>query len=386
MTPRQKIEIRQSEIRLRLNQINMLEGTDYSEEIQNEEKTLLADWIGGEARMKTAIIAEDPLPADPQLVNLESRASLGAIVTCAINNRPTSGAERELQDEMKVENNQIPLCLLQEARAVTPAPTSGTGVGQREIVPAVFPDSAHEFLAISATTVPAGSASFPHLTTSAVPSLPDEGGTVAASVGAFTALALMPKRIQASFEWSREASHSFAGMSEALRANLQMSLGDALDKAVISELLKAGVLSANNASSADTFATLRTRLLYDAVDGIFASHPDELRVLLGPASFRYAGSLYKGTASELSAAESLAATNSIRISPHVTAIASKKQNAIVRRGSRVDSALGVWEGVSLISDEISGSATGTIRLTAVMLFNFAVTRADGFRKLQIQVV
>ena len=385
MTPRQKIEIRQSEIRLRLNSITDLDGTDYSDEIKKEETSLISELNQCEARLKTAILAEDPTPPDPdpQLVTLESRANLGSIFECAVNHRATDGAEAELQKEKNLKQNFLPLCLL-ESRALTPAPATGKGVGQREITPAVFPDSVHEFLGITTTTVPAGQTSFPHLTTSAAPTLPAESGSVDASVGAFSTTQLAAKRIQASFSFSRESQFAFAGMADALRSNLTMALADGLDKAIVAELLKAGTLDNHNASEVDTFVTVRNRLLYDAVDGIFASHIDQLRVLLGPASFRFAGSLYRGGASELSAAESLGSTNSLRISPHVTAIASSKQNAIVRRGTRNDSALPLWEGIQIIADDITGAATGTIHVTALLGFNFAITRKDGWVKTQLQ--
>ena len=388
MTPRQKIEVRQSEIRLRLNSITDLAGTDYSDEIKKEESSLISELNQCEVRLKTAILAEDPTPPDPdpQLGALENRASLGNIFDSVINKRATDGAEAELQTELRIKNNFIPLCLLAatETRAVTPVPATGTGVGQREITPAVFPDSVHEFLGITTTTVPAGGSSFPTLVTSAIASLPAELGSVDDSVGAFSATQLGSKRIQASFSWTREASNAFSGLEDALRANLNMALADGLDAAIVAELLKSGTLDNNNASAVDTFATLRSRLLYDAVDGKFASHIDQLRVLLGPASFRFAGSLYRGGASELSAAESLGSSNELRISPHVTAIASSKQNAIVRRGTRQDSALPVWQGVQLISDDVTLASTGVIKITALLSYNFSVTRKAGWVKTQLQ--
>ena len=77
MNARQKIEIRQSEIRQRLNSITDLDGTDYSDEIKKEETSLISELNQCEVRLKTAILAEDPTPpaADPQLVTLESRAN-----------------------------------------------------------------------------------------------------------------------------------------------------------------------------------------------------------------------------------------------------------------------------------------------------------------------
>ena len=118
MTPRQKIELKLIEFRKRMNQINLLEGAEYSDEIKTEEKQLQADLLECEVRMKSAILAEDPTPpaADPQLVTLENRASLGNIFDSVINKRATDGAEAELQTELRIKNNYLPLCLLPPRR------------------------------------------------------------------------------------------------------------------------------------------------------------------------------------------------------------------------------------------------------------------------------
>ena len=80
MTPRQKIEIRQSEIRLRLNSITDLDGNGLFG--RNQKRRNFPDLrikSMRSVRLKTAILAEDPTPPDPdpQLVTLESRANSG---------------------------------------------------------------------------------------------------------------------------------------------------------------------------------------------------------------------------------------------------------------------------------------------------------------------
>ena len=39
-----------------------------------------------------------------------------------------------------------------------------------------------------------------------------------------------------------------------------------------------------------------------------------------------------------------------------------------------------WDGVTIVYDEVTKAATGEIVLTAVMLANFAVLRADGYTR------
>ena len=74
----------------------------------------------------------------------------------------------------------------------------------------------------------------------------------------------------------------------------------------------------------------------------------------------------------------------VRVSAHVPAASANKQNAIVRRGMRRDMVACLWEGVSLIPDEITKAADGEIVITAVMLHAVKILRADGFYKQQIQ--
>ena len=44
----------------------------------------------------------------------------------------------------------------------------------------------------------------------------------------------------------------------------------------------------------------------------------------------------------------------------------------------------IWEGVSLIPDEITKAGTGQVVVTAIMLYAFKVLRTDGFYKVQSQ--
>ena len=52
---------------------------------------------------------------------------------------------------------------------------------------------------------------------------------------------------------------------------------------------------------------------------------------------------------------------------------------------RMDAVSPLWEGITLIPDEITGSKEGTISITAVMLFAVKILRKDGFHKQEVQV-
>ena len=75
----------------------------------------------------------------------------------------------------------------------------------------------------------------------------------------------------------------------------------------------------------------------------------------------------------------------VRVSAHVPAVSNaNKQNAVVRLGMRRDMVAPVWEGVTLIPDEITKAANGQIVVTAVMLHAVKILRAGGFWKQETQ--
>ena len=50
----------------------------------------------------------------------------------------------------------------------------------------------------------------------------------------------------------------------------------------------------------------------------------------------------------------------------------------------MDAVAALWEGVTLIPDEVTGAKKGEISLTAVMLHAVKILRAGGFHKQQSQ--
>ena len=218
---------------------------------------------------------------------------------------------------------------------------------------------------------------------------PDEGAE-AAEINrlSFNAEALSPKRLQSSFRYSREDRARFAGMDAALRDNLSMALGDGLDAQIISGtngLLTGANLAAHAAAAVSTFAAYLSSFGYSRVDGRYAPMASDLRLVVGGATFAHMGAAYRSNNADYNSVDALSRiTGGVRVSSHVPAAAANKQNTIVRRGMRRDMVAPIWEGVSLIPDEITKAADGEIVITAVMLHAVKILRADGFYKQQIQ--
>ena len=397
MTDLQRIALRQSEIRTRLHELGAVE--DVTDEVRSEIGTLTTEMKDLEVRSQALIAAgeqpeevDEDEQRDEQLLALIERADMDDIFTATLEHRSTDGATRELQDEYNLGHNQVPLAMLRsgdlETRAVTPAP-SEVGQNQQPIIPGVFPHSAASFLGVDMPTVGVGEALFPVLTTNATVRTPEENADADETTGSFSAEVLSPARLQASFYYSREDRARFAGMDEALRMNLSDALADALDKQVLAgtEGLFTGTKLANhNVNALTTYALYRDQLAYGRVDGTYAMTTDDLRVLMGSGTYAHAAKQFRSdNAGDRAAIEDLmAVTAGVRVSAHVPAVANNKQNAVIRLGMRRDMVAPVWEGVTLIPDEITKAKSGQIVITAVMLYAVKILRTDGFYKQQTQ--
>ena len=107
---------------------------------------------------------------------------------------------------------------------------------------------------------------------------------------------------------------------------------------------------------------------------------------MGQASYADAGATYRNNNVDRTALDRLMdVTGGVRVSAHVPALdGNSRQNALVRLGQRRDYVAPVWDGVTLIPDEVTKAANGQIVITAVMLYASKLLRADGFYKQQIQ--
>ena len=399
------LAIEQSEKREALNKLVNL--TDLSAEQRAERERLTTRLQAIEPELRAVLVAEDADDAalleevtdveregedDAEAVEMRAlvkRANVGNVMKATMEHRASTGAEAELQKHFKLDTNQIPLAMLRmEHRAVTPAPAN-VGQNMAAIIPGVFPMSAAAFLGVDMPTVAVGEAVYPVLTKNAEVKTPAENINADETTGSFSAEVLSPARLQAAFWYSREDRARFAGMDAALRMNLSDALSDGLDRQILvgtKGLLTGTNLDNNNVSAVTSYALYRSQLAYGRVDGTYASSVGDVRVLVGSETYGHASGVFRSNnAGDRAALEDLmAVTGGVRVSAHVPDVTNNKQNAIVRLGMRRDMVAPVWEGVTLIFDEVTKAAGGQIVLTAVMLYAVQILRADGFRKQQTQ--
>ena len=71
------------------------------------------------------------------------------------------------------------------------------------------------------------------------------------------------------------------------------------------------------------------------------------------------------------------------MSAHVPAVASHKQNALIRLGARMDAVQAIWS-VTIVVDEVTQLDEGEVKISAIMLQATKIIRAGGFSKRQTQ--
>ena len=299
------------------------------------------------------------------------------------------GASAELQQHYGLDQNQVPLALLVrswpdaadlETRAVTPAP-SNVGQVQQSIVPFVFAQSAAMFLGVDMPTVPVGEAVFPVLTKEIDIRTPAESADANETTGAFSADVLSPSRVQAAFFYSREDRARFAGMDAALRANLSEGLADGLDEAILAGTngLFTGTNLPNNAQTTnDDFDSYLSNLCWNQFDGRYAAMASDLALVVGAATLKNLGSTYRNDSVDRSALDQLMElTSGVRVSAHVPAPSTNRQNVVIKRGMSMTAVAPVWEGITIIPDEVTKAKSGEIIITGVMLYAMKVLRTAG---------
>ena len=387
MTPTQKIQVRMSETR---EKVNDLASAESDEDISRRDQ-LVGELKAQESELRAAIKAEDDADTTPESrewSDLNGRFDLGEMFTDVMEHRASSGAIHEVQSERGLAGNAIPTeMLMVEHRAVTPAP-SDVGQSQSQIVGFVFPQSVASFLAIPSQIVPVGDATFPVLTSDPAAGTPAENGAQSETTGAFSADVLTPGRIQASFFWSREDQARMAGMGDALREALQGGIADKLDKEILvgtNGLLTGTILDNHARGSASDYAHYVASLLYARVDGRYAYDLSDIRVVMGSDTFGNAASKLPTNGEENALARIRNDSSGVRVSAHVPGEVSNKQNAIVRLGTRMDYVAPVWGQVTLIPDEVTKAANGQIVLTAVLLYAAKLLRVGGFYKQECNV-
>ena len=426
MTNLQKITLRLSKVRVRLNEISGMEGEAITPEIRSESETLQIEYSDLEMRHQAAIAGEgepEKREAAPdaemrERLELRSKAQLSNFFLAAVRGRAVTGAEAELQDAAGCGSGGIPLELWDvaprvEQRDVTPAPGT-VGVNLDRIRPQVFANSIAPRLGIDMPRVMSGTYASATISTSQSASPKAKSAAIAATAGALTVTTATPKRISARLELSIEdiAAVGQENFESILRENLSLALSDALDNQIVNG-------DRPDSPSGDQVAQLEgvfSRLTdptaptavadFDAfaashaggVDGLWANTIKDVSIVCGPATYVLASKTFQSATNykgEMSAAAyAMGHTGGFWTNKRMPAAASTIQPAILyRMGRSMMGGAGAmrtavcphWNEVG-IDDIYSGSAKGERYFTLhVLIGDVILVQPDAYAQVAFKV-
>ena len=390
MTNRQKIELKMSELRQKINERLGLE------ELTEEQRNELSEWTssmqGHEVEYRAAIAAESEEEARIRVQfngdaeagerrELRSKARVSDFLTAALTGRPVTGASGEYADAAGVPGS-MPLDLLDapsesEERAVTPGPSDETVTTTRPTVPYAFARTDAAALGIAMPMVSPGEAHYPALTTEPPAEPKAEDAAAAQTASAFTLTKRDPKRITGQFLIRLEDLALMPSMEEDLRRGIASAMADSLDGQVIGGSGAGANLDGlfNQATdvavdgTTETFGTAIERFA-GVVDGKHANGFGDISALIGVATFKkYAAIFANSNKGDISAYDHLKSKlGMLRVSTRVPVVASSGQKGIaVLTAQGQPITVPVWKGVELIVDPYTQAAKGQRVVTAVTL-------------------
>lgn len=438
MTNKQKIELRLSEVRQRLNEIAGIEGEAFTDEVRNEADTLQTEFRDLEIKHRAAITSEAEEEArmrgefnegdgeSAEIRALMRDVSIGDYLSRAVGGVGIEGRAKELNAALKVEavgksgGVLIPWAVLSgptpapeareaEQRAFTTTANYAGGITARPILQRLFGPGILGALGVRVDSVPAGRSEWPLLATGVAPDMKAEGTAAADAVAAtFDTQTLKPKRLTGVYEYT----HEQAAQVPEIEAALRRDLADAV-RSKMSDLALNGDEDTNAHEPNGFLAKIDAPMAPSAVatfedfsgshalavDGIHAQNEKQVSSVIGVESYRLAARTYRGGAGSDEAASELLMRRSMMCvaSSYVPTPPDSGDNENVQNGNifhaagptggemRGDSVAAVWPALEIIRDIYSQSSQG-VKLTWVTLWDLeAAFRSGAYKRIAFKV-
>ena len=301
MTKAQELQVRQSEVRQKLNELLGVETR--TAEQQTELETLTAEAQKLEPELRAALAAEpDPEvrttatddPETRERLELRSKATFGGFLAAALAGRIASGAEAEYGAAFGARPGDVPMDLWEgdrpapETRAATPAPATGTGVTVAPVQPFVFAPSIAPRLGIDMPSVGSGGYWEMSITT-ALPAAPKNNFEADGHPGRDT------PRVRRQRRQGAGRIVRIGALEAALRSNVSMALSDEYDRQCINgdgtapnvEGLIDQLTDPTNPTAVATFAAFLSAAA-DQIDGLWEYATDPIRPWRGVSPLGWA--------------------------------------------------------------------------------------------------
>ena len=407
MTNTQKVDLRLSAVRERLNEIAGLEGDAFSDEVRTEAGTLQAEYSDLEIRHRAAIIAEPPETKtegaeDGEAVELRAirgRVHLADYAAAAKSGRGVTDAAAEYNAALKMGAEKFPLRLLApevEVRATTDA--DGT-VTQGDWLDRVFSNTAAAALGVTFRPAAPGAASFPVVTAGATPA--QRGRTQDAADAAWTvgATSIEPTGNRSRVTFSRIDALRLPGLEDALGRELRQGMVEKIDRTIfvgdtsaneasqdITGMTGAGITETTITQSNKTKAANTAAAFINMVEGQYAAGLGDLRIVATVGAYRLWESTIDNAADMVTVAAFMRAAGlswTVRGSIENNT-ANNDYGAFVGLGRGIENAAvaAIWEDAELIRDPFSSAASGTVALTLLTEWGFKIPRTANYKRLK----
>jgi len=414
MTNLQRLELRASEIRQRLNELSGLETGELTDETRSEMDTLSTEYADVERQKRAAILAGDTPSETPEpsgdaetreIDGLIQRAEIRAYLASAASGEPVKGAERELRQAILGDgapDTDMPIdVLLPLASELETRADASTDVGsaiqhnQQNIVGRIFAETSGAYMGVQRPSVLVGESHYIALTGGATADVRSDGVAKDAEAATFTSESVAPVRLTARYLFGVETTARIRGFEEALRADIRTVLGDKLDVMALN-----GQAAVNNVSPAikgiiselpdptdpttEAAWTDYLSLYPEQVDGKTSMDGSNVRLLVNPETFKHAHGLQIATSGELLRRE--LPTGRFRASANMPDTASTIATILsYTASSRTGYVQPVWRGISLIRDVYSQAASGQVALTAVMLTGAVMVDSSQYGRHELKI-
>ena len=416
-----KLQIEQSEVRQKLNDLLAKDERTAEETAELETLTTRAQAIEPELRAALVLVSGEESATETQTYTLDAetrerlelraKCQVSRFVEAAMRGRLVNGAEAEYAAAEGVDG--ITLALFEpdprearEDRADATTATPGTvGVNLQPIRPAIFAASIAPRLGIDMPRVASGTYAEARIDTSLTAGAKDKGGAAEATAATFVVSTATPKRVSGRLGIRVEdiASVGQANFESALRANLQLVMSDELDDQAINGDGQAPNLSGLFKALTDPAAPGATAADFDdflasfagGIDGLWAGTMKDVAIVCGPETFRLAAKSFRdvgtnnGHRGSISFADyAMQHTAGFWTNKRMPDAANNIQQAILHRKSRTGIRTAVcphWGALS-IDDVYSGSASGTRYVTFhVLLGDVLVIQPGAYAQVAYRV-
>ena len=438
MTNAQKLAIRLSEIRQRLNEIAGLEPDAMTDEVRAEADTLAGEYKGAETQHRAALVVEadearaaegefgagDGEPAE--LRALMDRVTIGHYLAPAAAGAALVGAPVELAAALELPaaggngGVAVPWQVLgrglgehraaSERRAFTTTAQNDGPEMQRPILQRLFGPGIMDALGVRMDTVPAGRTEWPLVASGVDPGQVIEGTAAgAAAAMTFSYANLKPKRLTGRYEFTHEAAATVADLEQAIRRDL----ADAIQSAMSNAIINGAAVDASDPATAANVQGFLSKITAPTapaaeatyadyagshaglVDGLHASREGEVSSVIGVASYTHAASVYQAGSGESGSEALMRRSMSCMASSYIPAATG---TPLVQNGNiyhamgpngggvmRGDSVAAMWPTLEVIRDIYSQASQG-VTLTWVTLWDAAVAfRASAYARAAFQL-